>query len=163
MSEAIYEEVERVIQQRLHIGAPGTTPLGGPRWAYPDSIELGNIVMRDSDCGLAKPTFIWTTDQWEENQKQCGLWRKVGMWSFVRAEDPAADEIALCHCSPEWAGQELARLRARVEELEAHMRGVAHVSRSRPRDDLSAKAKRRHLVNTLLAVEAKALRALEPE
>ncbi len=111
MSEAVYEEVEWVIRKRLHIGAPGSTALGGPRWAYPDHIELGNIVMRDSDCGLAKPTFVWTTDEWADNRRKHKLWRKVGMWDFVLADDLAASAIAYCHRSPDSAGRELHRLR----------------------------------------------------
>lgn len=116
MSEAVYLEVERCIRERLHVGAPGTTPLGGPRWAYPDRIELGDIIMRDSDCGLAKPTFTWTAAQWSENRKRHGLWRRVGMWDFVAADDPAASDIRFCHQSPDAAGRELHRLRLLVKD-----------------------------------------------
>ena len=118
MSEKAYLQVEDVIRRKLFVGAPGRTALGGPRWAYPDRIELGDVVMRDADCGLAKPTFVWTLAEWSENVLRHGLWRKVGMWDFVRADDEAAEAIAFCHRSPGAAGRELHRLRNEAKPKE---------------------------------------------
>lgn len=113
MSENIYQQVERAISERLHVPRPGRSVLGGWLWGYPERIEYGNIIMRDSDCGLAKKTFVWTTDQWAEAAKN-GLYRLVGMWSFERADDPATPYIASAHSNPAWAGRRIYELEQRL-------------------------------------------------
>ncbi len=114
MSEAIYQEVERCIRDKLHVGIGPCKPLNSMHYRYPVDIERGNIIMRDSDCGLAKPTMEWTTDRWSEEVAAWGLCKMVGMWDFVPADDPAADIISLAHRNPTWAGQEIYRLRQQV-------------------------------------------------
>jgi hypothetical protein len=112
MSEAIREQVEDAIARNLHLGAPPKAmSIHGMHWHYPVEIAMGDIVMRDSDCGLAKPTWTITTEEWERRVRLYGLWKKVGMWSFVPADDPAAAAIALCERDPHVAGRELHRLR----------------------------------------------------
>lgn len=117
MSEAIYEQVEDAIVRKLHLGAPSKAmSMYGMHWHYPVAIELGDIVMRDSDCGLAKPTWTITPEEWERRASVYGLWRKVGFWSFAEADDPAADAIAFCERNPHSAGRELYRLRLAVSQ-----------------------------------------------
>lgn len=112
MSEAVYQQVEDAIRKRLYVCGRYRTPLGGFSFEYPVAIELGNIVLRDGDCGLAKEPRIITTEEWERLVSGGGLWRKVGLWDFVPADDDAADDIAWCHSSPESAGRALHRLRS---------------------------------------------------
>jgi hypothetical protein len=116
VSEAVYLQVEDAIARELHISGRYRTPLGGLSYEYPVAIEDGNIVLRDGDCGLSKGVRIITTDEWAKLARG-GLWRRVGMWSFTLADDPAASDIAWCHRSPEAAGYQLHRLRCEVERL----------------------------------------------
>jgi len=112
MSEQIYEQVESAITSHLHLGGRGgNMTVHGMSWDYPVGIELGNIVLRDSDCGLVKPTWEITTDEWRERVEHYGLYKKVGFWSFVPADDPAASTIAFCERHPHSAGRELYKLR----------------------------------------------------
>ena len=122
MSEAVYQEVERAIREKLHVGVFVKGRWPSPwTWCYPDHIENGNIIMRDSDCGLAKPTFSWTTDEWAARVNSGGLWRQVGMWDFVRAEDAAADDIRYAHSNPEGAGRRLVEYRETTQSLRAQI------------------------------------------
>ena len=117
MSKTVYDQVEDAIRRKLHLGGPAKAmSVYGMHWHYPVGIELGNIVMRDSDCGLAKPTWAITTDEWSKRVDSYGLWRKIGLWKFVLADDPAASDIEFCHQNPHGAGRELFRLKQRVDE-----------------------------------------------
>ena len=60
----VYEQVEEAIRGRWCIAGRYRTPLGATSYEYPVAIELGNVVLRDADCGLAKPTRTITTDEW---------------------------------------------------------------------------------------------------
>lgn len=112
MSEVMYQQVDDAIDKNLHLGCEGNhMSTWGMTWHYPVAIELGDVVMRYSDCGLAKPTLKITIAEWTERVTTYGLWRLVGGWSFVRADDPAARCIKHCHHSPDSAGRELYRLR----------------------------------------------------
>lgn len=112
MSEKVYVQVEDAIARSLHLGAPkNLMSVHRLHWHYPVGIEFGDIIMRDSDCGEAKPTWKITVDEWRRRVDEYGLWKRVGMWDFARADDEAADAIAYCHRSPESAGRELHRLR----------------------------------------------------
>lgn len=123
MSEAVYAQVEDAIARRLHVMVPGGG-LFGPGYRYPVGIEHGNIVMRDSDCGLAKPVIVWTTDQWRTHVDESGrgLYKKVGFWSFEAADDPAANDIRLCHQSPGSTGRQLYAMRGEIERLRAALK-----------------------------------------
>jgi hypothetical protein len=114
MSEAIYRHVEDAIKRKLHLGR-GWEGMGN-KWCYPVAIEDGLIVVRDSDCGLAKPTWTYTPDRWDAMVKEHGLWRKTGFWHFTQADDPDCDLIEAAHRNPSWAGREIARLRKLLEE-----------------------------------------------
>ena len=117
MSETVYQQVEDCIKRKLHLGAPGKSmSMYGMHWHYPVGIEDGDIVMRDSDCGEAKPTWKITVEEWSKRVEERGLWRQVGMWDFVRADALAASCIAFCHKSPYAAGQQLYELRKRVDK-----------------------------------------------
>jgi hypothetical protein len=120
MSEAIYNQVEDAISRKLYLGGPakkhpyvGIYPI---YFRYPIEIRNGNIIMRDADCGLAKPTIEITTDEWAKRVKEFGLFKKVGLYRFVSADNPAASCIRYCETNPEAAGEELYRLRCRVLE-----------------------------------------------
>lgn len=113
MSEAVYEQVERAIREKLCIAGRYRTHMGGPSYEYPVDIRLGNIVLRDADCGLVKPVRVITTDEWARLTPP--LWRQVGFWDFAPADDPAISEIAFCHHNPESAGRELYRLRKMLQ------------------------------------------------
>ena len=108
------DQVRDAIRRKLHVAV--LRPWGKEtRWVYryPVSIDGEIVVMRDSDCGLAKPSMRWTLDEWRTHVKDGGgLLRQVWFWDFAPAEDPAADAIEFCHRSPESAGRELFRLRA---------------------------------------------------
>lgn len=126
MSERVYQQVEDAIHRKLHVlrGVDGT--FNSWLFAYPVGIELGDIIMRDSDCGLAKEPMIWTPAEWSERVgiiDGSGLYRQVGFWDFVPANEPAADCIRYCHSAPSSAGRELYRLRREVEALEARLHG----------------------------------------
>jgi hypothetical protein len=119
MSEAIYQQVEDAIARKLHLGR-GYWGLG-PKYCYPIAIEHGDIIVRDSDCGLVKPTMTLTTDAWAEMVEKYGLWKKTGFWHFTPADDPAANLIRSANRSPSWAGHEIYELRKRVEALEEEL------------------------------------------
>jgi len=120
MSEAVYAQVEDAIARHLHVMVPDGG-ISGPGYRYPVGVENGNIVMRDSDCGLAKPVIVWTTDKWRQHVDEDGggLYTKVGFWSFERADDPAANDIRLCHRSPDLAGRLLHDMRTEMDALRA--------------------------------------------
>ena len=109
-NEPFYSEVERAISEKLCV-VTGMNFLG-PKYGYPVGIELGDVVMRDADCGLAKPTFKFTIEDWRKAAGENGeyLLRKVGFWSFERADDPAASYIESAHRHPQWAGRRLYEL-----------------------------------------------------
>lgn len=85
-------------------------------WVYyrPTRIDQNTIVMRDLDCGMVRTPVWWTPEYWQERLKD-GIWRHVGNWEFVRADDPAADSIAWCHRDPNSAGREMYRLQQELE------------------------------------------------
>lgn len=126
MSEAVYTQVEDAIARHLHVMVPGGGVFG-PGYRYPVGIEHGNIVMRDSDCGLARPVIVWTTDQWRTHVDESGrgLYKQVGFWSFEAADDPAANDIRLCHRSPGSAGRRLYEMRGEIERLRAACTALA--------------------------------------
>jgi len=117
MDETLRQEVERAIREKLHVTGRYRTPLGSASFEYPIAIDGDSIVLRDGDCGLARPTVTITVDEWRD-LVQRGLYRRVGFWDFAPADDPAADEIAFCHRHPQSAGRELHRLRQRLAEIE---------------------------------------------
>ncbi len=127
MSEAVYMQVEDAIARHLHVMVAGGG-VSGPGYRYPVGIENGNIVMRDSDCGLAKPVIVWTTDRWREHVDESGrgLYKKVGFWSFEAADDPAANDIRLCHQSPGSAGRRLYEMRGESDKLRAAVEALAY-------------------------------------
>lgn len=104
-------QVEDAIRGKLCVRGRYQTPLGNPSAEYPVEIQGQNVVLRDADCGLAKPTRTITLDEWA-TLAQGGLWRLVGIWNFVRADHEAADEIAYCYRSPYAAGISLHQARA---------------------------------------------------
>lgn len=111
MSESIYMQVEQVIAKRLHVAVRNTGPYSRVGYRYPVGIELGDIVLRDSDCGTAKPVIIWTPAEWADRVERGGLHRQVGFWDFTPADNPAASCIRHCHENPQAAGCELYELR----------------------------------------------------
>lgn len=118
--ESVYQQVEDAIARNLHLGAPRhSMSMHGMHWHYPVGIEHGDIVMRDSDCGLAKPTFTITTTEWAERVEKYGLWRMVGGWDFARADDPAADLTRFCHRNPSAAGQRIYELEQEINRLKS--------------------------------------------
>jgi len=120
--QTVYEEVEDAITRKLHLAYRRSlgrnwhsSDMG---WHYPDSIRLGNIVMRDSDCGSVRPTWEITTDEWSERVEKYGLWKMVGIWEFVPADDPAADCVRSAFANPAGAGADVYRLRKENAILE---------------------------------------------
>jgi hypothetical protein len=110
----IYQQVEAAIQRALYV----------PLWYRPIRIEHDEIVMLWGDCGNPnRPEDLsrWTPEQWREcvTEEGAGLYRRVGMWDFVPANDPAADLIADAHRYPESVARELYRARLRIAEMEA--------------------------------------------
>lgn len=116
MSERAYEQVEDAIRRGLHLRRGSGAY--GPVYCYPVAIELGDIVVRDSDCGLAKDPWTITIGRWSELAESYGLSRQVGGWSFAPADDPAADDIEMASHYPSWAGQTIYEQRQRIAELE---------------------------------------------
>jgi hypothetical protein len=117
MSEQVYNQVEDAIKRNLHLGTKArATSMFQMHWIQPVQIVDGNIEMRNSAGGL--DTWFITPEEWAERVAQYGLWKMVGMWSFVPADDPAAAEIAFAHRCPDAAGQQLYRLKQRIAELE---------------------------------------------
>jgi hypothetical protein len=155
MSEAVYTQVEDAIARHLHVMVPGGGVFG-PGYRYPVGIEHGNIVMRDSDCGLAKPVIVWTTDQWRTHVDESGrgLYKQVGFWSFEAADDPAANDIRLCHQSPGSAGRRLYEMRGEIERLRAAVEALAAIVQ---RDRVALRKMHRNpYVGTLLDDDVKA-------
>lgn len=110
--QEIYDQVQYAIKNKLHLGTePKPSSMYGMHWEYPVEIKDNRIIMRDSDCGLSKPTIPITYERWKKRYDTYGLWRSVGLWDFTKADDPAADCIRWCHSNPNSAGRELYRLR----------------------------------------------------
>ena len=118
MAEMNCTQIEDAIRRELHICGRYRTPIGGPSYEYPVAFDALSVTLRDGDCGLVKPTRSIPIDEWVR-LAEGGLWRRVGMWSFVLDSDPAADEIAQCERFPHSAGRELHRLREEVARLRA--------------------------------------------
>lgn len=108
--EEIYQEVEMAIKNKLHL-AFSVSP--SQSWGYPVEIKVGNIIMRDSDSGAVRPTWEITTACWAENEAKFGLWKKIGLWLFIPADDPAANDIRFAELNPTAAGREIYRLKNR--------------------------------------------------
>jgi hypothetical protein len=118
---------EDAIARGLHVGY-GRTPLGGPGYRRPRAVRPdGSVVIRDSDCEPAQTERIWSRTEWDAAVAAGGLWRRVGIWDFVLADDPAADEIAFCYRSREAAGRKLLALSQRVAALERVLDDLLHL------------------------------------
>ena len=118
MSEKVYQQVDDAINRGLHLAYVGKLQ---QTWHQPLAINLGMIQMCKSDCGTAWDSWEITVEEWVERVRECGLWRNVGMWNFVPADDPAASTMRQAHRSPGWAGREVYRLRIEVEELKRQL------------------------------------------
>lgn len=122
----VRDEVERAIRLRLHVRVkPERFQTQALRW--PQSIDGDVIIMRDSDCGLAKSPYRWTATEWREHVgtgDHLNLWRQVGFWAFERADSPAVEAIRFCHECPCMAGRELFRLREENEQLKSALAGA---------------------------------------
>ena len=93
---------------------------GRKTWWRPIRIENGNIVLLWGDCGNEnRSSDLWftTPDKWREmvSEDGAGLYKRVGIWDFVPAYDPAADCIKFCFADPEAAGRELYELRTLID------------------------------------------------
>jgi hypothetical protein len=98
---------QEAIDRGLHVYV-GRSPMGGmamrrPREVLPD----GGVVTRDSDCEPVRSEATWTRAEWDKAVRRGGLWAKVGLWAFERADDPAVGTIRYCHAHPATAGREL--------------------------------------------------------
>jgi hypothetical protein len=93
---------------------------GGLSFWYPDKEQPDPdaVVIRDGDCGEVRPTRTIPRAEFDQRVRDYGLWRKVGLWDFTRADDPAANVIAYCHRSPQSAGHMLWRYQERLRRLE---------------------------------------------
>jgi hypothetical protein len=121
--EDVYQQVESAIREELYVPR-GTRAIGTTAWYRPIRIELGEIIMLWGDCGNPNnPADLsrWSPDEWREcvNANGDGLYRRVGMWDFEPASDPAADLIESAHRYPESVARELYQARLRIAELEA--------------------------------------------
>ena len=122
MSETTDKQVEDAISRHLHLGGPAkTTSMYGMHWHYPVGIIYGDIEMRDSDCGLVKNSWTITTAEWEERVEKYGLYKSVGLWEFVPADDPAVAEIRSASRCPTAAGRALYDARQEIERLRAEL------------------------------------------
>ena len=77
MSEEVYDQVEYAIENKLHLGCYRRND--SMTWLYPESIQLGFIIMRWSDCGSVKPTKTFTVEDWIESYNSYGLYKRVGI------------------------------------------------------------------------------------
>jgi hypothetical protein len=109
------KEIVDAIDRKLHLGTRDNN------WQYPVEITPEGVVMRQSDCGTVRPTVVITIECWRERIKLYGLYKKVGMWSFVKADDPAAGDIAFCERSPHSGGRRIHRLEAEVAKLKEEL------------------------------------------
>jgi len=118
VSEAIYQQVEHAIRERLYVTGTERHPMGGCYYFRPVAIEDGLIRLENEGSSYQPPR--WTPEQWRERVTEggIGLFQRVGFWDFTPADDVAADEIRFAHKSPKAAGRELHSLRLRVAELE---------------------------------------------
>lgn len=131
MSEQIYLQVEDAISRNLYTFRDYRSS-GRPIWMRPIRIALGNIVMLYGDCGtLSRQEDLsrWTTDEWAEAARNPGLFRRVGLWSFVRDDDPAASEVSYCTNYPDQAGHDLYDLRMMVSGLQDRIKKLEGGSR----------------------------------
>jgi hypothetical protein len=120
MSEIIYRQVENAIASRLHLGGPPKpSSIYNMHWWRPVAIDLGDVVLRDSS--LSHLEYRLTVGEWADRVRQYGLWKMVGMWSFVPADDPAAGVVAMCERYPQSAGHELYDLRQERDKLRAEV------------------------------------------
>ena len=125
MSEA-EQIVDDAIRRNLYLGhwrdrAVGVHPAGHLHYIQPINRSGDIVTMIDGDCGLAKPSWTMTVTEFAKQADKYGLYRRVGMWSFVPFDNPAADAIEECHKFPQAAGRELYTLRKRVRELEVEI------------------------------------------
>uniref|UniRef100_A0A6H1Z8L8 Uncharacterized protein n=1 Tax=viral metagenome TaxID=1070528 RepID=A0A6H1Z8L8_9ZZZZ len=99
------------------------TPTGhlrwtGSRWFWEIIKECGvaGTVVKLFDAPYA-PAFVIPCREFKEHIKQHGVYRQVGIYQFVRADDPAASCIQYAHQYPEAAGRELYDLRMRHKDM----------------------------------------------
>ena len=121
MSEAVYQQVEDAISRNLYVPS-GTRVAGTSAWWRPIKIDLGHIIMLWGDCGREdrpEDLSLWTPERWRDvvSEDGRGLYRKVGLWSFWPAFNPAIDEVLFANRHPDSAGLELHRLKKEVAEL----------------------------------------------
>ena len=119
MSHEIYEMADEAASNGWLVAGRFRTPLGGSSYEYVVGVELGNVLLLNADCPTTRSPVPVSP---EEFSALCGngryFYRKVGMWEFVLAKDPAADLIAWAHQNPHAVGLELHRARERIRELE---------------------------------------------
>ena len=119
MSHEIYALADRAIREGLHV-VHGRTWSGSPGYKRVFGIDRGNILLLNADCGRKGEEYPVTPEEFSE---LCGggefFYRRVGMWSFEPADDPAADLIAYAHRCPAAVGRQLFEARQRIAELEA--------------------------------------------
>ena len=124
MKELIIQ-IKDAIDKRLYLGAPRKHDWGtySIHWNLPIAIDEDRklITMIDADCGTVDRSWDITYEQWTEGFNTYGLWKKVGMWEFVKADDPAASNIRYCNHNPEGAGRHLYNCEIRIKELESQV------------------------------------------
>lgn len=113
-------ELREIAERKLYFRY-GSTLQGGMSWWYPDKEQPdpeNTVVIRDGDCGEVRPTRAISREEFDRRVRDYGLWRSVGLWSFTRADDPAANLIRSCERNPHGAGHRIYRLEERLRRLE---------------------------------------------
>lgn len=124
MIKYLHEIVEDAIARKLHVYHPTeVAPLGRPKVMHPVRLEPGQVVLRDSDCG-GRDVF-WSLETWRNAAGSRGenLLRKVGIWEFVQADDPAASDVEWASQDPRRAGEMLYTTAAECKLLKTLLRG----------------------------------------
>jgi hypothetical protein len=99
----------------------GTSLVYGTSFWYVDKEQPDperEVVIRDGDCGEVRPTSTISREEFDQRVRDYGLWRSVGLWSFVPADDLAVSAIRYTNAYPDSAGRELHRLRERLRRLD---------------------------------------------
>ena len=108
------DRVNDAIRRRLYI-QEGKAVLGGPGYWRVYGIDGGNVKLVYGDGGQEDRPCDCQTKTLEEFDA-IPLYRSVGIWSFARDDDPAADYIAMAERDPHAAGNLIYDLKVRLGE-----------------------------------------------
>lgn len=112
---------QEALDNHLHLGANSAHHafLNKNYWDRIVKVENNNVFLTNSDCGQDREALPISFSEYETRVRKDGLWKQVGLWSFVPYDDPAASDIAYAEKYPKSAGRLLYEAKQTIKHLQA--------------------------------------------